>query len=257
MGQVPMTSNSSVIKVLIVGNGRVANAFYDILKARLSVEQSPLQVPIPAVSQVTRWHRKSQLPFNEHCHREKPTHVWIAVSDDAISEFAEEHFQSLVGRTVCHFSGGKSSFTLSRGNLSLTVHATHPLTTFGRTDTDGWKSSFDEVPFVLDRESVMSIGVAKLPLKNSEFKIHNLLPGLRNPVHVINSSDRPYYHALCALAGGMTVMIWESVAERFHANLGVNPSILSAFKKQIFENLAATDCRRALLGDPIPFSPDQ
>jgi hypothetical protein len=39
------------------------------------------------------WHRQLGAQFSEFCMpKQAPTHVWIAVSDDAISEFVEENF---------------------------------------------------------------------------------------------------------------------------------------------------------------------
>lgn len=224
MGQVPMALhmnlNNSPSRVLIVGNGRVANAFKTYIQ-----------------SQCSHWHRQLGVKFSDFCAKEGPTHVWIAVSDDAISEFVEENFTSLVGKTVCHFSGGKPSLTVSRGEQRLTVHATHPLTTFGNTSDPSWVQTFSQIPFVLDRSTV-----------TPDFRLESLLPGIENPVHSIDASDRPYYHALCALAGGLTVMTWESVQARFQSNLNLDPSVLKVFRNQIFQNLSAAGETSVLTG---------
>jgi predicted short-subunit dehydrogenase-like oxidoreductase (DUF2520 family) len=234
MGQVPVNLQKGFretsadthqpVKILIVGNGRVANAFIDFLKARPETPHN-------------QWHRQLGVQFSEFCAAQGPTHVWIAVSDSAINEFAEENFASLFGKTVCHFSGGQSSFAVQRGEQHLLVHATHPLTTFGRTSDSQWVQNFARIPFVLDRTSI-----------GQGFKLESLLPGMCNPFYSIEPTERQYYHALCALAGGMTVMTWESIQARFQALLNLDPQVLSVFKKQIFENLSAPSGTSVLTG---------
>jgi len=239
MGQVPMalhmTSKNSPAKILIVGNGRVANAF----KTHIQTQNIAQRRVSEKVLQFAQWHRQLGVKFSDCSASEAPTHVWIAVSDDAIDEFIEENFTSLIGKTVCHFSGGKPSLVVSKGEQSLTVHATHPLTTFGNTSDPSWNRSFSQIPFVLDRSSV-----------TPDFKLESLLPGLNNPVHAIDPADRPYYHALCALAGGLTVITWEAIQARFQSNLNLDPSVLKIFKKQIFENLSV-DCETSVLTGPV------
>ena len=234
MGQVPLNMQKSLtknsadskqpVKILVVGNGRVANAFIDFLKSQPDTHY-------------VHWHRKLGAQFSEFCMAQAPTHVWIAVSDDAIKEFVEENFASLLGKTVCHFSGGQSNITVLRGDRRLTVHATHPLTTFGKTGDANWVQRFKEIPFVLDRSSI-----------TAGFALESLLPGMRNPIYSIEPADRQYYHALCALAGGLTVMTWESIQARFQSRLNLAPEVLSVFKKQIFENLFTPGNTSALTG---------
>lgn len=226
--QKSLTKNSAEskqpVKILVVGNGRVANAFIGFLKSQPDTHY-------------IHWHRKIGAQFSEFCMAQAPTHVWIAVSDDAISEFVEENFASLFGKTVCHFSGGQSSLTVLRSDRCLTVHATHPLTTFGKTGDPNWIQRFTEIPFVLDRSSI-----------TPGFTLESLLPGMRNPVYSIEPEERQYYHALCALAGGLTVMTWESIQARFQSRLNLPPAVLSVFKKQIFENLSAPGNMSVLTG---------
>lgn len=230
MGQVPVNLDKKSAdathpaRILIVGNGRVANAFLSYLQQNQEIRFS-------------QWHRKLGVEFADFCLNQDPTHVWLAISDDSIIEFVEENFASLFGKTVCHFSGGRPSASISQDGRQLTVHATHPLTTFGRTDDSNWNQSFEDIPFVLDRTSFQP-----------GFVLESLLPGLRNPIFSIDPAERPYYHALCALAGGLTVMTWESIEARFQSALGFDPAVLSVFKKQIFLNLSNANKTSVLTG---------
>lgn len=228
MGQVPVSTVQN--KLLFVGNGQVANALFDVLSRRQSDSLK-----------LSKWHRKMSLRFSDHCQIFDPTHICLAISDDAIFDFVTENFSALVNKTVCHLSGGKATFTMIRDQQKLTVHAAHPLTTFGKAQSS---IAFDEIPFVLDQDIV-----------TDEFRIEQLLPGLKNPVEAIEPKNRPYYHALCALAGGITVATWEAVERRFAENLGLNPNILHVFKSQIFANLTLDDAKidrhSSLLTGPV------
>lgn len=203
-------------RVLIIGNGRVARAFLEHLNQN------------PALAPYAHWHRGLASSLHDVCIKEAPTHVWLAVSDDSIAEFTKSNLASLVGRTVTHFCGGKPSFNVSNGRESLQVHVAHPLTTFGDVTKAQWRADFDRIPFVLEKPNDE---LASLP------KLAELLPGFKNPVFYLQAKDRAYYHALCALAGGLTVQLWEALAARFHNELGVPPTALHHFLSQIGRNL--------------------
>jgi predicted short-subunit dehydrogenase-like oxidoreductase (DUF2520 family) len=201
-------------KILIVGNGRVASAFLQHLRKRSSAE-------------VAQWSRSCDQSLVEICRNFNPTHVWLAISDDSVFEFAKTHCDSLAKRVVVHFSGGKPSFEIAVGNTLMKVHVAHPLTTFGDIAQKNWDENFEKIPFVIER--------ANRP--EQQMQLQDLLPGLRNPTFFLHSNDRPYYHALCALAGGLTVQIWEAVKSRFKDQLSLSPQVLEHFLLQVGENL--------------------
>lgn len=226
-------------RVLIVGNGRVARAFLDQLNRtrRAHTDAGPSSLPF------VHWHRGQTASLHELCLKESPTHVWLAVSDDSIAEFVQNNIECLIGRTVTHFCGGKPSFRVSHGHKLLQVHVAHPLTTFGDVTHAQWRDDFDRIPFVLEKPIDESTPPPKLD---------ELLPGFTNPVFYLAAKDRAYYHALCALAGGLTVQLWEALATRFQFELGVPSSALHHFLHQISRNLSRhLENRKSVLTGPV------
>lgn len=223
-------------KILIIGNGRVARAFLEYLR----------RDPKDPQLDVLHWHRRMDQSLDELCLKRAPipTHIWLAVSDDSIVEFAKNHLDCLVGKNVTHFSGGQPSFEIGNGVSAITVkvHAAHPLTTFGDVTQLSWKENFEKIPFVLEKT------------ENSEdqIELHDLLPGFRNPVFFLKPQDRLFYHALCALAGGLTVQTWETVAALFENKFDIPPAALRHFLNQIGQNLSLNlDSHRSVLTGPV------
>lgn len=190
-------------RILIIGNGRLATTLWDVVHAP--------DFPSPIV--VSRWARKDETDLTSVLSKFNPTHVWLALSDRAIREFTIVHREQLVGRTVVHFAGSLGGWP--------GVHAAHPLTTLnGKGDhTFAW---FSEIPFVLDFDGP---------------GLTSLLPGFKNPTYRLDPRKRAYYHALCATAGGFSILLWETIAKRFEKDLGLPASALTIFRRQIFKNL--------------------
>lgn len=224
-------------KILVIGNGRVARAFLEYLRRE----------PTDPQYDVLHWHRRMDQSLHELCLKRDPipTHIWLAVSDDSIVEFAKNHLDCLVGKTVTHFSGGKPSFEIGNGvsaGKTVKVHAAHPLTTFGDVTHANWKENFEKIPFVLE----------KTENSENQMELRDLLPGFRNPVFFLKPQDRVFYHALCALAGGLTVQTWETVAALFENRLDIPPAALRHFLSQIGQNLLLNlDSHRSVLTGPV------
>jgi predicted short-subunit dehydrogenase-like oxidoreductase (DUF2520 family) len=209
-------------RILLVGAGRLARSFKNILGT---------------ASNWAIWSRNQGPSFRDTVRDFQPTHVWLAIGDRSITEFAHEHAASLLGRTVVHFSGSTAGFNVPKDAAiggSFFVHCAHPLSTF--TETPMTKDEFASVPFVLD------VGAPDLK---------TLLPGLTNTSFHLRPEERAYYHALCASAGGFTVLLWEAVAKRFTENLGLPAEALLVFQKQIALNLAANLATRSVLTGPL------
>lgn len=217
MGQVPVENsnatpalapNLTANQILLIGNGRLA--------------KSLLQTGVDS-----HWFRGSGRSLADHLKLFRPTHVWLAISDSALKNFVQENATSLSeganGRSplLIHFAGGLPTFSIA----GLTVHAVHPLMTFSAsTDEPMMPSAFSKAPLIVDSDSP---------------SLEILMPGFSNPVHRIDPKQRAYYHALCAIAGNFSVLLWEAVAQRFENDLGLSAETLDAYRNQIFENLSS------------------
>lgn len=146
--------------------------------------------------------------------------VLVLIRDAAIVPFLNE-WPLLQEKQLVHFSG----------NLVTNVaQAAHPLMAFndGLYDVETYRA----IPFVLD---------------SGGSSFHDLLPGLPNPSFVIASRDRPYYHALCVLAGNCSTLLWLKLFEQLHLRLGIPASAAYPYLLQTAANLV-TDPARALTG---------
>jgi predicted short-subunit dehydrogenase-like oxidoreductase (DUF2520 family) len=116
--------------------------------------------------------------------------------------------------------------------VTSTAVCAHPLMAFGDQLYD--LATYSSVAFAVDAG-------ATLP---------ELIPGIPNRFFPISPSDRPYYHALCVLAGNVSTMLWVKLFDEFERRFGVDAAAAQPFLKQITANLL-DDPHRALTG---PFS---
>ena len=144
------------------------------------------------------------------------SHFLLAVSDPAIAELATQLPHQ---GTRVHFSG----IAKVQG-----VYSAHPLMTFGSgAQSVEW---YKAIPFVVD--------------KGVEFNA--ILPGFPNAAFAIDPEKRPLYHALCALSGNSTFLLWQKIAETFRQQLQLPPELLAPFLHQVVTNS---------LGDGTPTGP--
>src|SRR5262249_31887495 len=92
--------------------------------------------------------------------------------------------------------------------------------------------TYRRIPFVLD--------AGGSPLAD-------LLPGLPNPSFAIPAVQRPYYHALCVMAGNFSTLLWLRRFEELDARFGTPPAAAHPYLAQITANLIA-DPAHALTG---------
>ena len=189
----------------VVGDGRVARHFCHYLDL--------LGLPW------RRWSRREPGP-PPHDALAPCSTVLLLISDGAIVPFVEA-WPGLRGRRLIHFSGSL---------VTASVHAAHPLMTFGPDLYD--LATYRAVPFILDAGGP--------PLSD-------LLPGLPNPSFALAAAERPYYHALCVMAGNFTTLLWQKLFDGFEGRLGLPASAAHPFLARVAANLAA-DAGRALTG---------
>jgi hypothetical protein len=146
--------------------------------------------------------------------------VLLLISDAAIVPFIEA-WPALQKKRLVHFSGSL---------VTSAAEAAHPLMTFGPTLYD--LADYRAIPFVLDAGGT-SLG--------------ELLPGLPNPSFAIPAADRPYYHALCVMAGNFSTMLWLKLFDELQRRFGIPASAAHPYLARVAANLMA-DASRALTG---------
>jgi hypothetical protein len=146
--------------------------------------------------------------------------VLVLVRDAEIVPFVET-WPSLRTKHLVHFCG---SLVTSR------AEAAHPLMTFGHELYD--LPTYRSIPFILDAGGT---------------PFAELFPGLPNPSFTVPAAERPYYHALCVMAGNFSVLLWRRLFDELQARFGIPASAVHPFLAQITANLLA-DPNLALTG---------
>jgi predicted short-subunit dehydrogenase-like oxidoreductase (DUF2520 family) len=145
--------------------------------------------------------------------------ILLAVSDDAIAPvMATLRAEGLDDRSFVHFCGGRS-FEGAWG--------AHPLMSFAATLYE--PAFYRDIPVFVD---------ADRPDPAAHFKA--LFPGLPNPCFALKTEDKAYYHALCALAGGMTAVLWREFFAAMEARFGAPRAALASYPHRIVENVLAS-----------------
>ena len=146
--------------------------------------------------------------------------ILLAVSDDAIAQvLALLHSEGLDDRRFVHFCGGRK-FEGAFG--------THPLMSFAEALYE--PAFYRDIPVFLDQDAAHPEPVA-------EFR--RLFPRLPNPCFPIKPEDKAYYHALCALAGGFTAVLWQEFFAAMEARFGAPREALANYPRRIVENVIA------------------
>jgi len=145
--------------------------------------------------------------------------ILLAVSDDAIAPLmATLRAEGLGDRTFVHFCGGRT-FAGAWG--------AHPLMSFGTTLYE--PAFYRDIPVFVD---------ADRPDPAAHFRA--LFPALPNPCFSLRPEDKAYYHALCALAGGFTAVLWRDFFGAMATHFGAPREALAAYPRRIIENVLAS-----------------
>lgn len=149
--------------------------------------------------------------------------VLLLIRDAEIVPFIDA-WPALWDKRLVHCSGSL---------VTRAAEAAHPLMTFGH---DLYAlATYRSIPFILDSGGT---------------PFDQLLPGLPNPSFTIPAADRPYYHALCVMAGNFSTLLWLKLFDELQSRFGIPASAAHPYLTQTTANLL-TDASRALTG---PFS---
>ncbi len=146
--------------------------------------------------------------------------VLLLIRDEAIVPFIEA-WPLLRRKRLVHCSGSL---------VTPAAEAAHPLMTFGPALYD--LADYRAIPFVLDAGGT---------------PFSELLPGLPNPSYAIQSADRPYYHALCVMAGNFSTMLWLKLFDELEGHFGMPSAAAYPYLARVAANVMA-DGRQALTG---------
>lgn len=193
------------------------------------------------------------LPFTSWSRREDPafakleavcapaSHILLAVSDSAIdtlyAKFQSKLHTKIYAELQAEHLGGRRSgdvpkrFVHFSGSAFIDgVVAAHPLMTFGSGLRD--EAWYRSIPFVVDQ------GV----------DFAEILPGLPNSSFALARERRSFYHALCALAGNSTFLLWQKIAAQFRDELALPAEVLAPFLNQVVTNALAPEARGMATG---------
>lgn len=148
--------------------------------------------------------------------------VLLLIRDAAIVPFVEQ-WPELTRKRLIHCSGSL---------VTPVAICAHPLMAFGEQLYD--LETYSSIVFAVDAGTTLP----------------ELLPGIPNRFFPVSAADRPYYHALCVLAGNVSTLLWAKLFEELEHRFGTSADAAYPFLKQITANLLH-DSRRALTG---PFS---
>ena len=160
---------------------------------------------------VSTWSRNSAGPAPPETLQSCQT-VLVLIPDGEIVPFIEA-WPSLQEKRLVHCSGRL---------VTSSAEGAHPLMTFGPTLYD--LAVYRSIPFVLD--------VSGTPFAT-------LLPGLPNPSFTIPAADRPYYHALCVIAGNFSTMLWVKLFDELEGRFGIPASAAHPYLMRMAANLTA------------------
>ena len=138
--------------------------------------------------------------------------VLLLLPDAAIVPFIEA-WPALREKRLVHCSGSL---------VTPTAEAAHPLMTFGPELYD--LSDYRAIPFVLD---------------DGGSPFAELLPGLPNPTFSIPAADRPYYHALCVMAGNFSTLLWVKLFDELQRRFAIPPSAAHPYLARVTANIMA------------------
>lgn len=141
--------------------------------------------------------------------------IFILVKDGAIEPLIIES-PFLQSKRLVHFSGALST---------PRAQGMHPLMSFG---PDFYSlETYQKLPFIVEAES----------LERADLIFTEIFPSLANPVYCISPQLKPYYHALCAMAGNFTVILWQKLFSEFEQRLGIPANGAFPYLRQTLENL--------------------
>lgn len=135
------------------------------------------------------------------------THIWMAISDSALTPFYNQYLEGH-DKTVVHFSGALHDDRMI---------AAHPLMSFtGQLYTDEF---YKKIQFALTGTTELTTA----------------LPYFSNLFFCIKPADKPLYHALCVMAGNFPQILWKEIY-RLAQDYKIPPEAFDLYVQKITQN---------------------
>ncbi len=192
MGQVPTH------QYLLIGSGALARHLYFYLS---SFANSSFEI--------TTWNRKDNSFANLNTKLSSCTHVLLAISDSALSDFyLSYHSLAPSNARWIHFSGAHNFENLI---------AAHPLMSFG--------------PELYDLEVYKKIHFSLTGVKS----IYEIFPFLENSYSILPMEKKSLYHSLCVLGGNMPILLWEKMNAELN-KMGIPATATDIYLEIVLKN---------------------
>ncbi len=206
-----MKNSQSKTHVCLVGNGRLATQLEKVL--------TEISVPFSHIYRS----KDSANSIKENV--SKSTHVWLAISDNAIESFYQTYAEINSKAYWVHFSGAHNS---------PKIFSVHPLMTFSKNPMS--LIDFKKIHMVLSSPTCSDLGIDFLAL----------MPGFTNPHSTLSAQHKALYHALCVMAGNFPMILWTEVLNQFQS-LSLPKEALFTYLDRVNHNFK-TEGANALTG---------
>jgi predicted short-subunit dehydrogenase-like oxidoreductase (DUF2520 family) len=207
MGQVPTQIRASNKTYLLIGRGRLAQHLTHWFQANsaFKTEQQSSQS-----ASLYHWDRSQSLSHLQMILEEGGVHltVLLAISDDAIVNFYQNHLLQFKGHVV-HFSG-----VLDQAPLLCA----HPLMSFPSELYE--KDFYSTIPFAITG------------FKN----LQEVFPFLVNESVSIPPEQKPLYHAMAVMSGNFMTLLLQKIFKLSLHELKISPEFFAPFLKKTLEN---------------------
>ena len=185
----------STSNTLLIGSGRIARHLKHWLPQKTFYcwdRSQPVQSFSPIIKSVS--------------------HIWLAISDQAIVPFYEQHLANKTAAQVVHFSGAL---------FDSRIAGAHPLMSFPEELFP--PEIYNKIFFAVD---------------DSTRTLEQLLPGFTNPHFHISADKKSLYHALCVAAGNFPQLLWSLCLQPLK-DIQVPDQAFEIYLKQITDNFIA------------------
>lgn len=138
------------------------------------------------------------------------SHILLPISDKGIEPFIK-NYPFLENKTLIHFSGSL---------ITPLAFSTHPLMTFSDKLYD--LKTYKSIPFICEENAP---------------PFSDLFPQLPNLHYPLDSSLKPFYHALCVMSNNFTTLLWQKFYQELSQTLKLPIEAIHPILHQTFHNL--------------------